>query len=281
MHFQQVLNNFGFFSVYYFLKNAPPKPRVVVTVHEIDPVQNEFPQFNKIYNRADKIIVHFEDMKRYLTSHGVDERKVEIIHNGTDIPELHSYERQGMILHGGSHLTSGKGLDALFSAMKILKDKNLTLILKIYGYFSETDREVATRMAEDLGVSQFVKWPTIAGAEFHGIEEINEEYQKSMIAILPYTKGTAGHQIGVAMANGLPIIATKKAGIFDYLNDNGIYVQENSPGEIAQAIELLMNNEGLRKELGGRARERASKMLSWDVIAQRTYKIYEAMINDV
>jgi glycosyltransferase involved in cell wall biosynthesis len=133
-------------------------------------------------------------------------------------------------------------------------------------------------MAERNGISELIDWLKISGLEFKGIGAVNGEYQKSMIAVIPYTKGTGGFQTALAMANGLPIIATKKAGVFDHLGENGVYVHENSPGEIAEALEKLVNDATLRKELGQRGRARAEQLLSWNVIGKKTYRLYEGLL---
>jgi len=277
VHFQQVLNAFGFMPAFYFLKHVSNDSKVVVTLHEIDPFQNEFPELNKIYNKADKVIVHFNDVKKYLISHGVDEHRIEIINNGVEIPPLLNHERQGIIFHGGTHLTSGKGLEDLFVALKILKENGVRLTLKLYGNYDKAEEAKARDMAERNGIGERVDWLEISGAEFKGIDAVNEEYQKSMIAVIPYTKGTGGFQTALAMANGLPIIATKKAGVFDHLGENGIYVRENSPKEIAEALEKLMKDAMLRKELGERGRERARQLLGWDVIGEKTRRVYDQL----
>ena len=278
IHFQQVLNGFGFMSAFHFLKYVSNHSGVVVTLHEIDSLQNEFPELNKIYNKADKVIVHFDDVKKYLIGRGVDEHRIEVINNGVEIPPLSNYERQGIIFHGGSHLHSGKGLEDLFLGLKILKDRKINSGVRIYGHYSEEDQEKAAKIAKDMGVGELISWLKISGAEFNGIDEVNEEYQKSMVAVIPYTKGTAGFQTAIAMANGLPIIATKKAGVADHLGEDGIYIHENSPKEIAEALEKLINDATLRKELGQRGRERAKQFLSWDVIGEKTCRLYKGLL---
>jgi glycosyltransferase involved in cell wall biosynthesis len=38
----------------------------------------------------------------------------------------------------------------------------------------------------------------------------------------------------------------------------------------------LLGDDHMRQEIGGRLRKRAQEFLSWDVIADRTLKIYDA-----
>jgi glycosyltransferase involved in cell wall biosynthesis len=101
------------------------------------------------------------------------------------------------------------------------------------------------------------------------------EYQKSQLCVIPYTKGTAGFQAAIAMANSIPVIATRRAGTQDHLGDTAMYVREHSAIEIADAIEKLLGNESLRRELGDRARKRAIELLDWNVLASKTLHLYE------
>ena len=53
------------------------------------------------------------------------------------------------------------------------------------------------------------------------------------------------------MASGVPVIATKVAGIPYIIEDaeNGLLVNTGSPREICEAIELLISDSRLRKRL--------------------------------
>jgi len=279
VHFQQVLNAFGSLSVFQFLNYAGNTPKKVVTIHEIDSFQNEFKNLNATYNRADKIIVHFEELKQYLVENGVIAEKIEIIHNGTEIPPLYDYERQGIIFHAGTHVASGKGWEDILNALKILRAKGIEMRLRVCGNYGELERIEAQQVAEALGSAGSIDWLEIGSLEFKGMEKMNREYQKSLICVLPYTKGTAGFQTVVAMANAVPVIATKKAGTLDHLGDTGVYVRNNSPEDIAGAIEKLLTDNAYRADLASRARKRAINNFSWNIIADKTLELYERVLH--
>ena len=278
VHFQQVLNAFGSLSVFQFLNYAGNKPKKVITIHEIDSFQNEFKKLNATYNKADKVIVHFEELKQYLVKNGVMADKIEIIHNGTEIPPLYDYKREGIIFHGGTHVASGKGWEDILNALKILRAKGIELRLRVCGNYGEPERIEALQIAEAFGVAGWIDWLEIGSIEFKGMDRMNREYQKSLLCVLPYTKGTAGFQTAVAMANAVPVIGTKKAGIDDHLGDTGVYVRSNSPEDIAAAIEKLVTDNAYRADLASRARERAINNFSWDVIADQTLALYKRIL---
>jgi hypothetical protein len=72
IHFDQVLRSFGFLSFLTLLNLAKTfGKKVVVTVHELDPLQTRHKGLNRAYNKADKVIVHSEDLKADLTSGGI------------------------------------------------------------------------------------------------------------------------------------------------------------------------------------------------------------------
>src|SRR5579862_5557645 len=69
VHFQQILNAFGSMTVFKWLA-LPSLAARVVTVHELDEYQQNYPEVNRNYNMADRIIVHTHDVKKRLVGLG-------------------------------------------------------------------------------------------------------------------------------------------------------------------------------------------------------------------
>src|SRR5215469_14200036 len=86
VHFQQILNAYGSTVVFHWLRQPSDAIRIV-TVHELDRDQVEVPEKNQLYNLADGIIVHCEDMKRRLIDLKVQEDKVHVVLHGVSVPE--------------------------------------------------------------------------------------------------------------------------------------------------------------------------------------------------
>jgi len=272
VHFQQVLGAYGADAVFNWLKE-PSNATRIVTVHELDPDQLEAPEMNKIYNRADGIIVHCEDMRKDLIRLNVPEKKIHLVLYGTKIPaSLPDNRREGIVFYGGYNLTHNKGLDPLFKAMSIIQRRMgaNAPTLKIHGYYAPALREQATLLAEEHGVANKIVW----------LDHLSEEdafqlYQHSQVCVLPYTGSFAGLGASIAAACQLPVVCTRKAGLPDHLGDLGVWVEENNPEQLAERIMELLGDDHMRQEIGARLLKRAQEFLSWDVIADRTLKIYE------
>jgi glycosyltransferase involved in cell wall biosynthesis len=274
IHFDQVLRSFGIlsFSILLFLLKLIKK-KVIITVHELDPLQDKYKSLNKYYNKADKIIVFSQDFKEKLIDLGVKENKIEIIHYGVSIPRLKEYKRDQFIFFGGHKLLKGKGFDTLLSALKILESKGKDLRLVIYVGEGCAGLEEGKKMVSDMGLDKYVTW-----SDFLFGSMLAEAYQKSIGCIIPYTGGSGRYPATTAMANATPVIATKKASLPEYLGELGIYVEENSAQELADAMTYLMDNPEFVQSLGNKLRKHAEEKFSKDLIGKETFKIYRELM---
>ncbi len=84
-----------------------------------------------------------------------------------------------------------------------------------------------------------------------------------------------------AMASGLPVISTDLDTGVPYVNQNqktGLIVPKANPKALSSAINLLLKNENLRKELGKNALVRAQTELDIKNMLEKVKKIYESLI---
>jgi glycosyltransferase involved in cell wall biosynthesis len=228
---------------------------------------------NKIYNRADAIIVHCEEMRKDLVRLNVQEEKIHRVLYGTEIPaSLPDNPREGIVFYGGYFLTHNKGLDTLFKAMSIIQRRMGPNVptLKIHGYYGPALREQATRLADEHGVANKIVW-----LDHLSDEDTFQLYQHSQVCVLPYTGSFAGFAASLAAACQLPVVCTRKAGLPDHLGDLGVWVEENNPEQLGERIMELLGDDHRRQEIGARLLKRAKEFLSWDVIADQTLRIYE------
>ncbi len=275
VHFQQILNAYGFSVVYHWL-NLPSNSARVVTVHELDAYLMEFPAKSTVYDRADAVHVHCEEMRQELVKRGVSPEKIHVILHGTPVPEtLPDTERSGIVFYGGHHLMSGKGLRPLFEATSILKQRlgPQAPTVKVHGYYPDRAQQDAQRLAHDLGVADKVEWlPHLSIDEMAGL------YRSSLVCVLPYTGSFAGLPAATAAANGLPVVATRRAGIPDHLGDSGIWIDEDNSAQLAERVGELLSDPALWKRTSDQLRQRAREYLSLDVIADQTLRFYDTAL---
>ncbi|MGB9073620.1 MAG: glycosyltransferase family 4 protein [Terriglobales bacterium] len=272
VHFQQVLNAYGSKAVFSWLK-LPSKAARVVTVHELDADQLEYPELNETYNRADAIIVLFEELRQYLIRLKVRPEKIHVVLHGTSMPPREqTNSREGVVFYGGHKLMSGKGVDTAFKAMAIVRQRISAPMptLKVHGHYGLGTPPEALRLAKENGMVDGIVWLNQIPDE-----EIMKVYQRSLVCVLPYTRSFAGLPAALAAACQLPVVCTRKAGLPDHLGDAGIWVDENNPEQLADRIIGLLGDEHLREEVGARLLKRAQESLCWEVIAGQTLRVYE------
>ena len=275
VHFQQTLNAYGSVAVFNWLR-PPSAAARVVTVHELDPHQTDFPQSNLAYNRADRIIVHTAAMKKQLTGLGVDGERIDVVEHGVNIGPLPDGPRRTIIFYGAHRLHHGKGVDALFRAMAMVRARmgENTPKLVIHGHYGERTPAYGSQLAAQNDIEDLVQWRNQIG-----VEATTEEYGRALLCVLPYTGSFAGLAAVNALANGVPVIATRRAGLPDHLGEAAMWVPENDPQALADAILTLLSDEALRSNLVRQGRERAESHLSWDKVASKTILSYQAALD--
>jgi glycosyltransferase involved in cell wall biosynthesis len=280
-HFQQILNAYGSQVVFSWLRQPSGASRIV-TVHELDADQLKSPKSNETYNLADAIIVHCEEMRQHLIRLGVRQEKIHVVLHGVNLPapaafapaaaEEAEHLREGIIFYGGHKLMSGKGIETLFKAMSIIgRQMPATApLLKIHGHYGTDTPPEGLQLAAQYQVADKVVW----------LNQIPDEetvrlYQHSLLCALPYTGSFAGYAASLAAACRLPVVCTRKAGLPDHLGETAVWIDENSPEQLAERMMELLNNEPCRRRLGEQLFKQADACMRWEVIAEQTLKIYQ------
>lgn len=298
LHYQQTQGSFGFLPLLSFL-SYPTQARRVISIHEIDTVQTQLKiksrtfstaWLNRIYHKADAIIVQTCALGKRLEELGVSSSKIHLIPHGTHLPSRRpspaswlkgagsgSWPPQYRIAFcGGHHLTSGKGFDTLLDALLILKGQGIEPEVMIYGLNEGYGQEKGQKLLHELGLSHRFTW-----FDYRSDDALFEELQKALVMVIPYTSSEAGAAVTEAMANAVAVIATRNAGLPEYLGEDGLYIEENNPRELAEAIKRLIQNPDLRDDLGRRLYRRASQLYTWEAIARKTLDVYEELLGKV
>jgi glycosyltransferase involved in cell wall biosynthesis len=271
IHLQQTLAAYGSAITFDFLRRRSNAARVI-TLHELDPEQTDFPELNRTYNLADALVVHDSWMKEKLTSFGVAADLVHVVCYGTDLTECKNEARDGIVFYGGHNLNKGKGLDVILQAYRHLKNRSGVKVpgLRIHGHYGMATPPDALELAKKARVADDVEWLNELS-----MEEIAQLYRRSEVCVLPYRGSFGGLPAGIAAANRLPIIATRFAGIPDHIGDLGIWIGGDDPVELADRITQVVTNEAMRQDYGTRLRKHAERYLGWDTVARETLNIYK------
>ncbi len=139
-----------------------------------------------------------------------------------------------------------KGLKELVEATEKLNQGGIQTELSIVGWEEKEDKPVEhflIALARQLGIEQLVKFP---GKKKVGVE-LNTEYRKADIYVLPSYHEGFPRTIWEAMANSLPVIATKVGGIPFYLenHENALLIDPKNSTEIAASVKALIESPTL------------------------------------
>ncbi len=163
-----------------------------------------------------------------------------------------------------------KGVDILIRAFKLVADKYPDWKLKILGWYPDT-REL---YAEMDGHSQIFHHPPVAASE------MPEHIGTCSFLVLPSRTEAMGRVLVEAMAAGKARIGSRVDGIPTVIDDgvDGFLVEAENVEELAEKIDLLMGNDGLRKKFGAAAAVRADREFSVESYVQLTCAFYQQVI---
>ncbi len=126
------------------------------------------------------------------------------------------------------------------------------------------DKFIFTGFVRDDDVPKLVKEADVAVACF---EKNNITMAKSPLKIAEY------------LAAGKAIVASDVGEVPHMLDGNGILTRPGDIDDLARGIELLLDDEALRKELEIRARKRAEKAFNWEVTADNILNLYNKILH--
>lgn len=270
IHYDQVLEAFGVIPLYVLAALVgKERGKLFVTIHELDPFQRKHPWVNRLYRRCASVLVYSENMKREVVALGVDPNRVIITKYPAVVSEIGATKRSRYIFFGGHTILSGKGFPELLGAMRVLRARGVPIQLVIYVGHGCNGLVEAREMAAAADLGGMIEWKDF----FTGVE-LATAYQACKACIVPYASGSARHALTTAMANGTPVIATRKVDIPEYLGPDGIYV-DGSSESIADAVCDIENGKVDLETLGLRLRKKAIDDLDVGKVAEKLCIVYD------
>jgi glycogen(starch) synthase len=226
------------------------------------------------FEKSKIIITASEFLKKELISYyNLPSHKIVTIHNGIDIKEyefsniikISLKDKLGVsniILFVGG-FSKRKGIHILLKALAEIKEKDWILI--IVGGGDLKSREEFINLSKSLNIeNKIVNLPFISSRERELLKSILFEAD---IFVHPSLYEGFSLAILEAMAAGKAIIATRRGGTPEALNNAGILIRASSE-ELKNALELLISDIELRKKYSKLAKERA-KIFDWTQIAEK------------
>jgi len=238
-----------------------------------------YPREMKFYHHLTRPIIHFlwreaqgvvanSKGLQELASKSLPELKIQVIPNGVD-PELFDLTRPNRensreinILFAG-RFTHQKGVDFLLNSLPSVQSNIPKSQIWLAGDGPERKHWEKLAGDHDYGgrfIIKFLGWKTR--------DELYKLYQEADIFVLPSRDEGMPNVLLEAMAAALPVVATRVPGSEELVRDgeNGFLVDKEDLKGLAQALEKLVSQPGIRRQMGMEGRKIAREY-SWERIA--------------
>lgn len=237
-----------------------------------------------ILKRADKIVVTTQitaDQSTYLKKY---KDKFVVIPIGINLPcsyptlaEEVSKKYDGKkIIFAMGRMAKYKGFNYLVDAAKNLPKESIVLIGGKGPLYEE--------LKQQISVSQLDKKVKLLG--FLSVEEVSAYYDACSVFCMPsIDKGEAFGIVQIeAMAHSKPVVTTNIAGSgVPWVNKHGysgLNVEVKNADALSAAINQLLLNDEMRKEMGINAKKRFDTLFAKNVMVSKTLELYKSLFKN-
>jgi glycosyltransferase involved in cell wall biosynthesis len=198
---------------------------------------------------------------------GVPADRAHVVPNGVDIPAVASGPAGRVPPRVGAlgRLTAQKGFDVLFAAVaRLVADGTpVEVVVGGTGRDAQQLRQAAAGLPVTFG--GFVR--DVPGF----LAELDVFCLSSRREALPLV-------LLEAMATGLPCVATHVGGVAAAVGEDALVVPAEDGVALATALGRLLGDAAGAAELGARARRRAVREMSADLMARRTFALLDGLV---
>jgi len=234
---------------------------------------------------TDRIVAVSEGVRADLERMGVGSNRIQVIPNGIDLGrsvEARSREairRQWgldgaeVIIGTSALLKAQKGIEDLIEAARLLASRGCRATILIFG--DGPLRRNLELQASDLHdgpcVVRFMGWIPDVMRDLPGLDlfVLASRWEGLPVALLE------------AMALGVPAVGTRVAGIVDVIHDDAVgrLVPPGRPDALADALEALVRDPGLRRRLGVAAARHAREHFDVRHVARAHDELYSRLFS--
>ncbi len=212
------------------------------------------------------------------------EADIHVIRNGIPVDNFPlnngepGLEPRPIILSVG-RLIEKKGFPFLVDACALLRDRGKSFSCSIVGH-GPLREEIEGRIHRH-GLEEYVHLRGSCTQD----ELVQAHYRKATVFTLPCVEAQNGDKDGLpvaieeAMAMGIPVVSTPITGIPELIRHNrtGLLVSPSDSEGLARALELLLDDEGLRERLKAAARDEVEREYHIDRTIQRLAGLFEGV----
>ena len=268
---------------------------LVVTLHSMEPLRPwKRDQLGTGYDisswiektvveAADRVIAVSNLMREDILEHyDVDPAKVVVIHNGID-PDVYvpATEKTALAKYGVTEpyvlfvgrISEQKGIFDLIEASKELPDGVQLVVCAAAPDTPELHERLTNATAgrnDILWINEMVAKP-----------DVIQLYTHATVFACPSVYEPFGIINLEAMACGTAVVASATGGILEVVDDGttGILVPPSNPAELAAALNRVVGDPALARQMGQAGRQRVEDTFSWAAVARQTEALYAEVIS--
>lgn len=172
-----------------------------------------------------------------------------------------------------SRIVRRKGIDIGIRAIHKLKERIPEIYYLVIGDGPDLNRCKA--LAEELDLKGYVKF--LGKIPDH---DLNKYYNLSDVFVMtPRSNDTEFEGFGIvyleANACQKPVIGSKSGGVPSAVlnGETGLLIKEDSPEELAIALERILTDQEYAEMLGGNGRKRVLQKANWDTLSRELFEL--------
>jgi glycosyltransferase involved in cell wall biosynthesis len=244
--------------------------------------------------KADRIITVSESAKKEIVEFlKIDPSRISVVYHGVGTQFKSDSDKRNLVRRASTNyslqsdyflyvgaVAPYKNVETLIAAFSLLKDRRsildrrrgLSLVIAgadHWGYASYVQK-----IAGKLGVLDQMIF-----LGYVPYDELPSLYQKAKVSILLSLCESFGMPILEAMACGCPVVCSNTSSLPEIAGDAAVLVDPKNPMNVADAIEMLLNDEEFRHRMIDRGRSRVVKF-SWTQAAHQTLSVIKQAAED-
>ena len=206
--------------------------------------------------------------------YGLDPQRIDVIPTGVDTahfaPRPEEQDEECVLLCL-ARLAPIKDHETLIRAFELISPKHPKARLRLVGD-GDLREELAGRMAASPARQAMELLP--------GTSDPASQYAKASAVVLSSTNEGMPNVLLEAMAMGLPCVGTAVGGVPEVIRNGstGFLVPKKDPQAMAQALDELFGNKGLRERFGEQGRRTALSEHSLESVAERHAGVIERLV---
>jgi len=236
---------------------------------------------------GDIITTLSDELKDYLQSLGIKEKKIIVIPPGVEIEmfehgdgerirKLHGLNNAPIVMYTGA-LEAFQRIDYLLYAMQeVIKTQPTAKLLMVGNIRNTSATKKYTQMAKDLGIAE-----NIVFIETVPLDQLADYLAAANVAVVP-RPNCPGYPIKLLnyMAASKAIVTFKGSAKAIFHGYSGYIAEDHDCASLAKGISLLLRDTNLQTVLGGRAKQSLYGVFDWETLAKGTELLYRQVIYD-